>query len=404
MLRTLRKLRNIILRQVSAHWPRSTKERLVLFGAINGNYYGDNARHLFEWVLANSNEIEAVWMTRNRAVYKQLQTANLPVAMINSWQGFLLLCRAQTAVFTNSMRDFSPASEAVPDKIKLLALRHGRSVKRIRFARKNHKLDPGEAAERAREGQLIQYAISTSEFISDIQEECLQIGREKHVVTGYPRNDYLFNAPARPPQSIAPLLDADKQVILYGPSWRHGRVPTQFFPFADFDETKLADFLRQQNYLLLLRSHVNDLKKYASTRQFLQQLAQASDCIRLATHDQVADVNSLLPYVHILVSDYSALYHDYLLLDRPIILIPYDYEEFEQQNGFLYDYYKNLPGPAVTTFDQFCGYVSQISQGKDPHQMPRRQLRDKIHKYQDDQSCFRVAKLLQTMLSNDDVI
>lgn len=402
MIRAIRKIQNLILHLISNNWPKN--RRLVLFGALNGNYYGDNARHLFEWVVANHDEIEAVWITRNKVVLHQLKAANLPVVMANSWQGFWLLCRANTAVFTNSFRDFSLSDEVVPDSIRLLALRHGRSVKRVRFARKDHRLDAHEATQRAREGRLIKYAISTSEFISDIQEECLQIGREKHVITGYPRNDYLFTAAAQPNPAIAPLLDDGKKVILYGPSWRHGRVPTQFFSFADFDETQLVDFLRRHNYLLLLRPHVNDLKKYPSTRQFLQQLARYSDCIRLATHDQVADVNSLLPYVDLLISDYSALYHDYLLLDRPILLIPYDYEEFERQNGFLYDYYENLPGPAITTFDQFCHYLARLSNGEDPHQHPRRQLRDRIHTFQDDQSCLRVVQLLQKMVQNDDVV
>ena len=39
---------------------------------------------------------------------------------------------------------------------------------------------------------MIVAAISTSDFISSIQEEVLRIGQEKHFVTGYPRNDLLF--------------------------------------------------------------------------------------------------------------------------------------------------------------------------------------------------------------------
>jgi len=380
------------LRIIGNYCPKN--KDLVLFGALNGQYYGDNAKYLFEWMVTNDKKIQVVWITRNKEVLRQLRAANQPVVMANSLQGFWLLCRANAAVFTNSFRDFSLFDQAVPDSIKLLALRHGRSVKRVRFARKSHKLDVRETAQRTREGRLIKYAISTSEFISDIQEECLQIGREKHVVTGYPRNDYLFTAPKEPVLSLAPLFDMNKKVILYGPSWRHGRNPTKFFPFHDFDEVQLLGFLRQHNYLLLLRPHVNDLKKYSSTRQFLQQLAHHHDCIRLATHDQVADVNTLLPYIDLLISDYSALYHDYLLLDRPVVLIPYDYDEFGQQNGFLYDYYNNLPGPAITTFDQFCHYLIRLSNGEDPHQNQRRKLCKNVHTFQDGQSCLRVSKLL----------
>ena len=83
--------------------------------------------------------------------------------------------------------------------------------------------------------------------------------------------------------------------------------------------------------------HVQDLR-YPALRAMLEALAAHPDCVRLATHEQLPDVNSFLPFVDVLITDYSALYHDFLLLDRPILFVPYDYEEFEQQNGFLYDY------------------------------------------------------------------
>ena len=393
-----RNIRNFTLRIIGNNCPKNKK--LVLFGALNGQYYGDNAKYLFEWVVANNKEIRAVWITRNKEVLHQLRAANLPVAMANSWRGYWLLCQANVAVFTNRLHDFSQHADSVPNNIKLLALRHGRSVKRIRFASVKQKLNDREKNERLKEKRLIKYAISTSEFISDIQEECLKIGREKHIVTGYPRNDYLSMATVTPNTAIAPLFDTNRKVILYGPSWRHGRSPTQFFPFKDFNEKQLVTFLRDHKYLLLLRPHFNDLKKYSSIRQFLQQLAQYRDCIRLATHDQVADVNTLLPYIDLLISDYSALYHDYLLLDRPIIFIPYDYEEFNLQNGFLYDYFANLPGPAITTFNQLIQYLITISNGEDPHRIERSNLRDKIHAYQDNKSCFRVTETLKKIVNS----
>ena len=44
---------------------------------------------------------------------------------------------------------------------------------------------------------MIVAAISTSDFISSIQEEVLRIGQEKHFVTGYPRNDLLLSIPLK---------------------------------------------------------------------------------------------------------------------------------------------------------------------------------------------------------------
>jgi len=374
----------------------TTDESTVLFGAMNGDYYGDNSRHLFEWTIENRPDLNPVWLTRNQNVHTQLTNEGKPVENIFSFSGIKMLYRAKVGVFTNSLYDISPHPIFVPKTLKLIALRHGRSVKRIRFARKNHKLSSWERKQRLKESELIEYAISTSEFISDLQEECLQIGREKHIVTGYPRNDDLIDPPetSRKVWSSFTQEISPDHTILYAPTWRHGRKPTQFFPFNQFDVNTLVSILEEHNTQLLLRPHVNDYNKFKTVRENISSLSDQSPYIRKATHNEFADVNSILPFVDILISDYSAIYHDFLLLDRPMILIPYDFEDFKHNNGFLYDYYGNVPGPTINSFDQFTEYILSLLNGNDPHQQARLKLYKKIHEFDDDQSNQRIINLI----------
>ena len=382
------------------HFFVTKDDTLVLFGAMNGNYYGDNSRHVFQWVLKNRPDLNPVWLTRNNVVHNQLKSQNLPVALSNSILGLRLLYKAKVALFTNSFSDFAYDVKTVPAELNLIALRHGRSVKRIRFARKEHKISEEEARLRRKEGKMIRFAISTSEFISDMQEECLQVGREKHAVTGYPRNDIFFDTPHLIKKEWLKFLGDQRfnKTILYGPSWRHGREATRFFPFDDFNKEELFDCLKTNQVLLLLRPHVNDLRKYKSLKEFLSELANESINIRFAPHDVFPDVNSILPFVDTLISDYSALYHDFLLLDRPLMFIPYDYKDFEKQNGFLYDYFETLPGPAINTFKEFCAHTELLIKGEDPFAEKRRKVTDKIHTYKDANSCVRVAALIDKLL------
>jgi CDP-glycerol glycerophosphotransferase (TagB/SpsB family) len=307
--------------------------------------------------------------------------------------------RASAGAFTNSLSDLAAYPETVPESIQLIALRHGRSVKRVRFSRTGHKIDAAEEASRHREADRVRYAISTSEFVSDIQEECLQIGREKHVVTGYPRNDFLLDVQEAQRAAWARYLHDESQprVVLYAPTWRHGRGTTRFFPFDDFDEGGLVRALEASGAYLLLRPHVRELESDPLLRESLADLAR-HDRVRLATHDQFADVNSFLPFVDVLVTDYSALYHDFLLLDRPLVFVPYDFEEFQRENGFLYDYVENLPGPAVHTFAQFVDELTSALAGRDEYSHRRASLTDRIHTYRDGGSRARVAELLDTLI------
>jgi len=396
---------NIILRRIIlglSYILRRTvpkKKNLVIFGAMNGLWYGDNSRHLFEWMLKHSPSVECLWLTHSTHLYRKLVSNHLPAALTTSHSGLLALYQAKAAVYTNSLYDIGIVPWIVPDDLPLLALRHGRSVKRVRFAAKQN-LSPIEFEERRSEAHRIKFAISTSPFISRIQETCLQIGSHKHVVTGYPRNDVLFDTPYETKSNWSKFLGRKTYhtTILYAPTWRHGREPTHFFPFEDMNIYKLTQALEDHNILLLLRPHVNDLLKYPKVKEFIDILCNASERIRLATHREFADINHILPFINVLISDYSAVYHDFLLLNRPIIFIPYDIQDFEEKNGFLYDYHSMLPGPSVTTLSEFIEALSMICSGKDTYRTKREHLRHIIHTYFDAGSSERVSGLIMQML------
>ena len=376
------------------------RQPLILFGAMNGRFYGDNSRHLFEWMLEHRPQYRCVWVTNDKAVVRLLTEQQRPVVHARSLQAINLLMRASAGVFTNSLLDLTFLPPLIPSRLRLIALRHGRSVKRVRYARRKHKISLLESLLRAMETRLLYRVISTSDFISQVQEECLQVGAEKHVVTGYPRNDHLFNPPVTDRADwIGAFGSGDNiRTILYGPSWRHGREPTRFFPFDDFDAAQLERFLASHRLRLLLRPHKNDLLKYPETRSFLEGLAADCEHVALATHFRFPDVNTILPFVDILISDYSALFHDFLLLDRPLIFIPYDYDTFEELNGFLYDYHKYLPGPAVTDFQSFLTALTDAAEGGQAFQPRRDILKGMVHQHQDDRSRERVADLLAQLM------
>ena len=368
---------------------------------MKGSYYGDNSRYLYEWVLINKPHLKPVWLTSNKNVFKHLDNDSKPVLLQFSFRAVRFLTQAKVAAFTNSLKDLSFDSRLIPDSIQLIALRHGRSVKRVRFARREHKISQSEVLNRNHESNLIKYVISTSDYISDLQEKCLLIGINKHIVTGYPRNDALLNPPLGIASDWMDMIAGVKpnHVILYAPTWRHGRESTQFFPFDDFDKDLLINFLELTGTLLLFRPHVNDLK-YTELNKFLNSFVDSTNMAMMASHEQWSDVNSMLPFIDALICDYSALYHDFLLLDKPIILVPYDMEDFDKQNGFLYDYKANALGPIVDSLEKLVGQINDsVVNGDDRFRDKRHKLRDKIHTFQDDQSSARVAMLIEKIVS-----
>ena len=366
--------------------------KLIIFGAMGGFYYGDNAKYVFE-ELSKSN-YKIYWLTRKKNVLNEIKNNNLNVASVKSIKGIYLLFKAKLAVYTNNLGDFSLYPTLAPSNLKLISLRHGRSVKRVRYAKKVQSMSRSEILRIKKETKMIEYVISTSEFISKIQSEVLKLKYEKNVITGYPRNDILFKDFKN---NI--ILDENKynKLILYGPTWRHGRNPVQFFPFNDLDLLRLNRFLKEKKIVIFLRPHKNELKK-ESVKTEINYILSNSDNIRLMGHDEFPSINEYLNSFDALICDYSALYHDYLLLDKPILFIPYDYSDFNRNNGFLYDYHKLLPGPLIKNFNMFNEELNKIHSEIDNYNSKRKTLRDLIHKYQDSKSTKRVVEIIDKVM------
>jgi len=374
------------------------KQSLVLFGNRRGDYYADNSRHLFEWMLAHREDVDPVWVTRSEAVVRQLKQSRLPVARLSSLRGLWLLSRARVAFLTCRLEDIAMDESFIPESLKVIFLTHGSpGVKGIALALRDPKESAMWRRMLGRFHSVTNCAIATSPFMAQLTEKCWGVRAE---VTGYPRNDILLSPTEAAKVAWESYLAGARfrRVVLYAPSWRHEREPTRFFPFADFDRAGLFDFLRRHEMLLLLRPHAEDMRRYPEVKSFINDLVSDGGSVRSVSHDVYPDVDTLLPFVDVLISDYSSLYHDFLLLDRPLMFVPYDYEEFSRRNGFMYDYFENLPGPAVQSFRDFCQHLDSLSHGEDPFRNNRQALRDKVHTYKDANSCERVAALLDRVL------
>lgn len=70
----------------------------------------------------------------------------------------------------------------------------------------------------------------------------------------------------------------------------------------------------------------------------------------------------LLAAADVLVSDYSSVIFDYLLLDRPLVLYAPDLPEYLQKDQFYIDY-KELPGEIVTEEEQLYGAIVRAFDG-----------------------------------------
>ena len=97
-----------------------------------------------------------------------------------------------------------------------------------------------------------------------------------------------------------------------------------------------------------------------------------------------------------MITDYSSVYVDYLLLNRPILFFTYDYEYYEKENrGLQYDLKKMAPGPLIYSGKELIESIKNISIIEKEYEHKRNLLNKEFNKYQDGKSTERLLKFLK---------
>jgi CDP-glycerol glycerophosphotransferase len=209
---------------------------------------------------------------------------------------------------------------------------------------------------------------------------------------GQPRNDVLINQDSPNGQELFPFkIPENEMLILYAPTWRRYS-ETKFFPFDDFDLQDFNEFLNEHKIVILLRGHVSergDQENLFSTR------------IINSGFDVFENVYSILNSIDLLITDYSSIYLDFLLLDGPCMFIPYDLDLYRRKGGFLLEDYEDwTPGPKIHSYEDFKKSILEIRNGKDQFSEKRNHLRRIFHSCQTAETSEKIVSLIEETLTS----
>ena len=319
-------------------------EKVVVFLSFHGRGFSDNPRAIYECMKTDERfkDYTFVWFISN---YKDkgISIEGAKVVEYMSLLYFYYLAKAKYWVFNCKMQEF------IRKKNNQIYLQtwHGTPLKRL-----GHDISVDEDTTFSRTGmtyeQMCQsydvdvarydYMISPNRFCSEVFPSAFGVSKEKLIETGYPRNDFITNASKEDVLKIKERLNVpvDKKVILYAPTWRDNSYVAAGYTFelkADFYKWKE---LLGNEYVLVFKPHyliINKYKDDEALKGFLYSI------------DATAEVNELYVISDILITDYSSVFFDYAVLNRPIYFYMYDFEDYRDQlRGFYLDVYTELPG------------------------------------------------------------
>ena len=93
------------------------------------------------------------------------------------------------------------------------------------------------------------------------------------------------------------------------------------------------------------------------------------------TNDLTIDTNELLKRADILISDYSSVTADFLLLNRPIIYYCFDLQNYLNEDRDVYWSYDFItPGPKAKKYVELQNDLVDILSGKDEYKKDRSQV------------------------------
>lgn len=313
------------------------QNNLILFGSWFGNRYADNSKYMYEYML-NRKDLEIYWYTRNRKIYQRLKQKGKPVLLSTQPRAIWKQIRAHILVSTIGFTEFNTFFLC---KCVFLDLDHGSPIKASGFDQYHINKPLLQTQEEKRaiafhkllEKDIEHYKFSASEASGEILKNVYQLPPDKVLNLGRPRNDLFYDATLRHGRDI-PIkrIKGDKKAIVYMPTHRsEGKCKIRINKLMDLP--KVQQICEEYNYIFLIKKHYyhrhekEDISKYSNIRDI--------------TNKNI-DPQILLYEADVLITDYSACFVDYLLLNRPIIYYPYDIDEFIKNEREMYLPYADI--------------------------------------------------------------
>ncbi len=257
------------------------------------------------------------------------------------------------------------------------------AYKKFGFSRKEEdiKISPGH--------RKYTKAIVSAEPIRGCYAEGYGISVDKVIATGIPRTDAFYDEEWK--KSVRDrFLEAHpeiggRKIIFFAPTYRGTKIP-----MADYDMSKVPiDRLREKygdEYVIVSKMH-----PAAYNNMLLQGRKLGDDGGFWIDVSDVRDVNDILPAADMLITDYSSIIFDWLLLDRPIIYYVFDRDEYAGDRGMYFPFEEYVYGAVCTDADQLVDAVGKADMMADR----REAFRIKFMEACDGHATERVIGLLE---------
>lgn len=185
--------------------------------------------------------------------------------------------------------------------------------------------------------------------------EAFSIDESKIEATGFPRTDDFFNQEYLKSTKESfyrefPQLK-NKKLILFAPTYRGTKVGDACYDYNQLDFDDLYHRYHDE-YVFIVKWHPMYYNNIVLGKQKCPDFSKYDNFVM--DFSNYRDINDLLIVCDILITDYSSMVFDYVLLNKPIIYFAYDLDEYTSQGGrgLYFDFNDYVYGNVAKNYDE----------------------------------------------------
>lgn len=173
-------------------------------------------------------------------------------------------------------------------------------------------------------------------------------------------------------------IDSSKEIIMYTPTWKGTNLSSARNDVQQIiSEMAILRETYGEKYNVLVKVH-----------PFLYATASKNKTLTPFLMPDVLDTNELLGITDILITDYSSIFFDFLVTDKPILFYCWDDDLYTEERGKYFDY-SELPGPVAYTINELVEALGNIEQVKTDFSTNYQTFKEKFVSYDDGKATQR---------------
>lgn len=249
----------------------------------------------------------------------------------------------------------------------------------------------------------------TSKMNMLIQSAFSAIPENKYIVTGNPRTDTLLLSNGK--ENIEKLIGKSiegKKIIFNMPTFHihensgiiNGSIFNDSIKIKGFNYKRFDEFLKKNNIICISKVHHAEERTITSKVQD-RKLENLLFISNKDLEDKNLDLYEVLNCADGLITDYSSIYGDFLFMNKPIVFVNADIEEYRKERGISlepYDFW--TAGPKVQNQDALEKEILKSLFDEEYYKQKREELRDVFYEHKDSSASLRVWEHIDEVLSN----